>query len=211
MALATVNLRSILREATALVWTPEWEAEFQQMKIVLCNAKYIKPFDPELDIELLVDTSKVAGAGYLLIQHPKNDAESVHIVRCGSVNAKKSWASMAPVEAEATGIEWAVDHCSHYLKGSDNTFTVITDHYPLFQCLVIVCSTSPRGCGTRWTRCWRSSGWQASSRQQPTPWAGTRCGQVQQRMRRKPTTTLVKRRQSALPGSTGMAGSTRKK
>lgn len=131
MAPATVNLRSILKKATAFVWTPECEAEYQQIKVVLCDEKYIKPFDPSLDTELLVDTSKVAGAGYLLIQRPQGEGEPVHIVRCGSVAAKKSWASMAPVEAEATGLGWAVQHCSHYLKGSDKTIAVITDHYPL--------------------------------------------------------------------------------
>ena len=45
--------------------------------------------------------------------------------------AKKSWASMAPVEAEAAGIGWAVERCSHYLKGSDKIISGITDHYPL--------------------------------------------------------------------------------
>ena len=44
---------------------------------------------------------------------------------------KRSWASMAPIEAEASGIGWAVEHCSHYLKGSDKTISVVTDHYPL--------------------------------------------------------------------------------
>ena len=61
--------------------------------MILYNDKYIKPFDPELYTELLVDTSKVAGAGYILIQ-PSQDG-TVHIVHCGSMAAKKSWASMA--------------------------------------------------------------------------------------------------------------------
>ena len=52
MAPATVNLRTILRKPTAFVWTAECEAEFQQLKIVLCDKKYIKPFDPELYTEL---------------------------------------------------------------------------------------------------------------------------------------------------------------
>ena len=70
MAPATINLRAILKKSSAFVWSPECEAEFEQIKSVLCDEKYIKPFDPELDTELLVDTSKIAGAGYLLIQHP---------------------------------------------------------------------------------------------------------------------------------------------
>ena len=63
---------------------------------------------------------------------PECEAEfMVNIVRCGNVTAKRSWASMAPIEAAATGIDWVVDHCSHYLKGSDKVVTVVTDHFPL--------------------------------------------------------------------------------
>ena len=102
MAPATVCMRALLRKASAFVWTPECEAEFQQMKAVPADERFIKPFDPDLYTELLVDTSKVAGAGYILIQRTQDGV--VHIVRCGSVAAKKSWASMAPIEAEATGI-----------------------------------------------------------------------------------------------------------
>ena len=67
MAPTTFNLRLILRKATTFVWTPECEAEFEQIKIILCDERYIWPFGPELDTDLLVDTSKVAGAGYILI------------------------------------------------------------------------------------------------------------------------------------------------
>ena len=38
---------------------------------------------------------------------------------------------MAPIEAEATGIGWAVEHCSYDLKGSDKVVTIVTNHYPL--------------------------------------------------------------------------------
>ena len=76
-----------------------------------------------------MDTSKVARAGYILIQCSQDG--TVHFVWCGSMAAHKSWASRAPIEAEAAGIGWAVEHCSHYLKGSDKIISVITDHYPL--------------------------------------------------------------------------------
>ena len=49
--------------------------------------------------------------------------------------AKRSLASMAPIEAEAAGIGWAMEHCSHYLKGSDKTISVVTDLYPLVAVL----------------------------------------------------------------------------
>ena len=129
MAPATVNMRSLLRKATAFVWTAECEAEFVQMKAVLSDERFIKAYDPNLYTELLVDTSQVAGAGYILTQCTQ--AGMVNIIRCGSVAAKRSWASMAPIDAEGTGIGWAADHCSHYLKGSNKVVTVITDHFNL--------------------------------------------------------------------------------
>ena len=53
------------------MWTPECQEEFEQIKSVLADERFLKPFDPDLDSELLVDTSKVSGAGYLLIQRNK--------------------------------------------------------------------------------------------------------------------------------------------
>ena len=67
MAKAAVSMRSLLRKASALVWTPECEVEFMQTKAVLADKRFIKPFDPNLYKELLVDNCKVAGAGYIVI------------------------------------------------------------------------------------------------------------------------------------------------
>ena len=67
MAPATVSMRALLRNNTAFMWTPECEAEFELMKSVLSDERFIKPFDPDLDTELLVDTSTVAGCGYIFI------------------------------------------------------------------------------------------------------------------------------------------------
>ena len=52
----------------------------------------IKALDPNLDTKLLVDTSKVEGCGYILIQRMQEGA--VHIIRCGSMTAKRGWAGM---------------------------------------------------------------------------------------------------------------------
>ena len=129
LAPATFSLRYLLRKSTAFVWTSKYEAEFQQMKAILTGEGYIKPFDPKLYTELLVDTLKVAGAGYILIQRSQDGV--VHNVTCRSISASRSWASMAPIEAEAAGIGCAVNHCGHYLTWSDKMITVVTDHFSL--------------------------------------------------------------------------------
>ena len=108
MAPATVNIRALLRKNTAFVWSPECEEEFVLMKLVLTDERYNKPFDPNLDTKLLVDTSRVSGCGYILIQ--RTPEGTVNKVRCGSMAAQRGWAGMSPIESEATGIGWAVEH-----------------------------------------------------------------------------------------------------
>ena len=98
MAPATVSMRALLRNNTAFVWSPECEVEFKQMKAVLSDEQFIWPFDPDLDTELLVDTSKVSGCGYILLQRTQDG--SIHIIRCGSMAAKRGWAGMSPMESE---------------------------------------------------------------------------------------------------------------
>ena len=48
MAPATLNMRSLLRKASAFVWTPECEAEFIQINTVLADERFIKAFNPNL-------------------------------------------------------------------------------------------------------------------------------------------------------------------
>ena len=129
MAPATVSMRALLRKNTAFIWTPECQVEFKQMKSVLADEQFIKAFDPNLDTELLVDTSKVSGCGYILIQRTQEGA--VHIIRCGSMAAKRGWAGMSPIESEFRGVGWAVEHCAYYLKGSSKVMKIVTDHFPL--------------------------------------------------------------------------------
>ena len=85
------------------------------MKSVLSDKQYNKLFDPDLDTKLLVNTSKVSGFGYILIQRTQKGA--VHIIRCGSMAAERGWPGMSPIKSECTGIGWAVEHCAYYLRG----------------------------------------------------------------------------------------------
>ena len=119
-------MRALLRKNSAFMWTPYYKAEFEQMKSVLSDERIIKAFDPNLDTKLLVHTPKVAGCGYILIQRTQEG--TVHIIRCGSMAAKRGWAGMSPIESECTGIGWPVEHCAYYPKGSSRV--VITDHFP---------------------------------------------------------------------------------
>ena len=97
MVPANVSIRALLRKNTTFMWTPECQAEFEQMKSVLSYERFIKAFDPNLDTKLLVDTSKVACCGYILIQRTQEGA--VHIIRCGSMAAKRGSVGMSPIES----------------------------------------------------------------------------------------------------------------
>ena len=59
IAPATFSLRSLLRKATAFVC----EAEFQQMKAILSDERYMKPFDPSSTQNLLWILPRWRGQG----------------------------------------------------------------------------------------------------------------------------------------------------
>ena len=65
---ATKKMRSLLRNKTAFVWSPEIEEEFREAKKILTSPMLIKPFNPQLETQVLTDASRLYGLGYLLTQ-----------------------------------------------------------------------------------------------------------------------------------------------
>ena len=52
------------------------------------------------------------------------------VIQCGSRALTKAESNWAAIEVECLAIQWAIQHCSFYLKGIQ-AFEVITDHHPL--------------------------------------------------------------------------------
>ena len=87
----------------------------------------MKPFDPTLPITFMADTSSLEGTGFFLLQEEEDGKKWV--VRCGSVAAKKLWASLSPIESECIGLVWSAKALDYYLCGCPSV-TCILDHHP---------------------------------------------------------------------------------
>jgi hypothetical protein len=74
----------------------EMNDEFKMMMKLQSSKKYLKLFHVKLVPNLLGDTSKVHGSGYLMYQTTASGR--VHRIKCGSVAARPSWSRMSPIE-----------------------------------------------------------------------------------------------------------------
>lgn len=120
-------LRQLLKKNNAYLWLDEHEQAFQEMKRLLTSPAIVKPFKPNLPIELLTDASRLKGLGYALLQR---DADGHPImIQCGSRSLNSAETRYATNELECLAIQWAIQDCKYYLLGCN--FTVITDHRPL--------------------------------------------------------------------------------
>ena len=132
------------------------------MKELLLSPAYVKPFDITWDTYIFVDSSKTEGAGYIMVQVPPGQSIHqvgglFHVVRCGSILPRKSWENLSPVEFEAAGAQWAVEHTKLYIRGSDKPTTLVVDHKPLIGLFRKTWQTFPTACLPSGRACWTST------------------------------------------------------
>ena len=137
---ATHPLRSLLKKGVAYVWLQEHQEAFEKVKKMLLSDLVVRYFEPKLKTKLLCDASR-EGIGYCLVQvDPKENEdieehkkkEKFRLIQCGSRSLNPAEKRYSTTELELLGIQWAIQHCKHYLYGI--RFTVITDHRPLVGC-----------------------------------------------------------------------------
>lgn len=129
------HLNQIMCKGAHFGWDTEHELEFWNIKVAMASSKALKPFVTGRKTILITDASKLHGCGYILLQLPEGytDAKETsrrNIVKCGSVSARACWAGYSPLEVEAAGLLWSLQHAKHYLRGCPG-FTALTDHQPL--------------------------------------------------------------------------------
>ena len=95
---------------------------------MLTSNLIVKPFDINLETELLTDASKLNGLGFCLIQREKSGNK--RLITCGSCSITPAQSRYAVIELECLAVQWALSKTSFFLKGLRN-FKVITDHKPL--------------------------------------------------------------------------------
>ena len=124
----TSKMRCLLKKDVAFLWLPEHEMEFVRAKELLTSPTVVQHFRPDLDSVLLTDASRLYGLGYALGQL---HGEKLALVSCGSCSLSDAQRNYATIELECLAIQWAVNKCAFYLRGSSRPFKVITDHRPL--------------------------------------------------------------------------------
>ena len=76
------------KKDTVYQWTPEIQKKFDDVKESLTSDMIVKPFDPQLETQLLTDASKTKGLGYILMQweneNDENGKQKRRIIQCGS-------------------------------------------------------------------------------------------------------------------------------
>ncbi len=108
-----------------VVWSPECETAFQNLKDCLCQGPVLQ--SPNFDISFTVQTdASGVGLGAVLLQ---GDSENRRPVQYISRKLFPREVRYSTVEKEALAIKWALDTLKYYLIGKD--FTLETDHRAL--------------------------------------------------------------------------------
>ena len=124
----THELRQLLRKNTAFVWTPDIQHSFDAVKKALTSALIVRPFDPNLQTEMLTDASCKNGLGFALTQ--RDNEGKISLIQCGSHSLHPAETRYAVTELECLAIHYAITKCRHYLLGAKH-FRVLTDNRPL--------------------------------------------------------------------------------
>ena len=128
LAHVTQPLRGLLKKNVAYLWLPEHQAAFEKTKEILLSELVIKPYNPNLQMQLLTDASRLKGLGYALIQKDP-EASLLSLIQCGSRSLISAESRYSTTELECLAIYYAITNCSFYVQGAD--FQVVTDHKPL--------------------------------------------------------------------------------
>ena len=128
LAQITVKIRELLKKSVSWIWLEEHEEELNKLKAVLTSPLLVKPFDPDLPVELLTDAARLHGLGYALLQ--REHSGRPRLIMCGSCSLTDTQKRYATIELECLAIQWAIRKCDYYLRGLPQ-FRVITDHRPL--------------------------------------------------------------------------------
>ena len=125
---ATKALWGATSNKSKFIWTPEMNEEFQKIKIIFTDQIRLSPFNPDREINILIDAAKTKGVGYCFFQYvDDNDPEGeVTIVNANSSALKDNQLQFSAIDCEILGLKFAVDSNTYYLYGA-KSINIITD------------------------------------------------------------------------------------
>ena len=126
----------MLTKGTVFTWGEAAKEEFESLKNIVAKSKWVTPFNVDLKTRLLVDSSKITGIGYILLQEsgeilPSGEPK-LNMVKCNSIAPNASWKWFSPLEMELMGLFWATANTSYYILSALQHSPVL-QHTPALQ------------------------------------------------------------------------------
>ena len=84
LSFSSRHLRKLTIKSVAFSWDYKCKEEFQSIKKIIGNMKFISPFEIGLPLEMYCDTSKEGGLTYLLLQVREDGSKA--LIQCGSTS-----------------------------------------------------------------------------------------------------------------------------
>ena len=131
---ATKALRGACGSNSKFIWTPDMDLELKKVKIIFTDQIRLSPFNPEKEINILIDAASKTGVGYCFYQN-LNDEEpqgEVTIVNANSSALKENQMQYSAVDCEVLGLKFATDSNVYYLYGA-RCINISTDCSAFFK------------------------------------------------------------------------------
>ena len=96
------------------------ELEFEKIKIIFTDQIRLSPFNPDREINILIDAANKSGVGYCFYQYLNDDDPEgeVTIVNANSSALKDNQMQYSAIDCEVLGLKFAVDANTYYLYGA---------------------------------------------------------------------------------------------
>ena len=128
--LATVSapLRQLTKNGEPVVWGPDQQQSFDELKKRLSSAETLGYFGKNAPTKVIADANPV-GLGAVLVQQQGEELRVISYANRSPSDAERRYSQ---TEKEALAIVWSCERFHMYLYGAD--FELMTDHKPL-ECI----------------------------------------------------------------------------
>ena len=96
------------------------ESEFEKVKIIFTDQIRLSPFNPDKEINILIDAANKSGVGDFFYQYVNDEDKDgeVTIVNANSSALKENQMQYSAIDCEVLGLKFAVDANAYYLYGA---------------------------------------------------------------------------------------------
>ncbi|XP_069055957.1 arylsulfatase G isoform X1 [Pleurodeles waltl] len=126
----TYHIRQLLKNKSKFIWSDECQRAFQDLKIEICKAPFLKGFDPKCKSIVTTDASN-KGLGAVLTQC--DDENNEWVVAFASRSLTPAEERYSVIERETLACVWALNHFRQFVWGLH--VLLRSDHKPLTRVL----------------------------------------------------------------------------